>query len=314
MARTPQTRNQDAEMTSAHETDGFAQVLTHAVQRRNLTLERLSARLKAQGTPVSIATLSYWQSGRSLPTRACSMKALEHLEQILEVPPGHLANALPGDGSRRWDPNAVLPLKDKVQLILDDMGLDLNRHVRTLQLQDSLRLNPDRTLQTQTSRHLVRAEDDQLPHVPAVFTQDSEEDGLPGLSAGHGCTLGHLEVVEEDQLVVGELRFPGVLRRGDLHQYEYHVLWQYEDPSAMTSRSLPAAVDFLVLDAYFEGEPPVEARYYYAPNRNTPADEFTRRELVAGKHVQIALADAPAGIHYLQWRMAGEPPLRTKDL
>ena len=57
MARTPQTRNQDAEMTSAHETDGFAQVLTHAVQRRNLTLERLSAHLGGEMLHLSVDSL-----------------------------------------------------------------------------------------------------------------------------------------------------------------------------------------------------------------------------------------------------------------
>ena len=77
----------------------FHEVLTHAIQRRNLTLERLSVRLRAQGTPVSIATLSYWQSGRSVPTRARSLQAVEHLERILSLPPGYLMSALPGDAT-----------------------------------------------------------------------------------------------------------------------------------------------------------------------------------------------------------------------
>ncbi|GAA1388115.1 hypothetical protein [Luteococcus peritonei] len=297
-----------------HAPNEFAQVLTRAVQHRNLTLERLSSRLKAQGTPVSIATLSYWQSGRSLPTRARSLKALEHLETILEVRPGHLVSALPGDSFRRWDPKGVLPLQEKVQLILDDMGLDLNRHMRTLQLHDSLHLNADRTLQVQTSRHLVRAEDDELVHVPAVFSQFDPDDGTPLLSSGHGCVIGQMKVVEEDQLVAGELVFPRSLNRGDLHLYEYQVLWQYDRPGDSAARSLPAAAEFLVLDARFDGEPPAQAAYFYAPCQNTPREEWVRRELEPSPHLQVALADAPAGLHHLTWRMAGQPPTRAEDL
>ena len=40
-------------------------------------------RLDAAGVPVSIATLSYWQSGRSLPTRSRSYHTLVELERIL---------------------------------------------------------------------------------------------------------------------------------------------------------------------------------------------------------------------------------------
>ena len=56
--------------------ESFAEVLTAAIQGRGLSLERIRARLDAAGVPVSIATLSYWQSGRSLPTRSRSSSAM----------------------------------------------------------------------------------------------------------------------------------------------------------------------------------------------------------------------------------------------
>lgn len=79
----------------------FAEVLSQAVGE----LDRLSTRLSQLGTPTSIATLSYWQTGRSLPTRARSLKAIEHLERILGVPTGHLVRSLPGDQMSRWTPS-----------------------------------------------------------------------------------------------------------------------------------------------------------------------------------------------------------------
>ena len=47
----------------------FADVLRAAIQARGLGLERIRERLLAHGVSVSMATLSYWQSGRSQPER-----------------------------------------------------------------------------------------------------------------------------------------------------------------------------------------------------------------------------------------------------
>lgn len=68
----------------------FSHVFRSAVRARGLTLDRIRVRLAAAGTPVSNATLSYWQSGRSLPTRRTSLRTLAELEHILRVEPGTL--------------------------------------------------------------------------------------------------------------------------------------------------------------------------------------------------------------------------------
>jgi hypothetical protein len=47
----------------------FAEVLREAIRARGLGLERIRERLLAHGVSVSMATLSYWQSGRSRPER-----------------------------------------------------------------------------------------------------------------------------------------------------------------------------------------------------------------------------------------------------
>ena len=48
--------------------------------------------LGEHGVRVSLATLSYWQSGRSRPERRESLIALQHLEDVLRVPRGSLAD------------------------------------------------------------------------------------------------------------------------------------------------------------------------------------------------------------------------------
>ncbi|MDO9381018.1 MAG: hypothetical protein Q7T56_19405 [Nocardioidaceae bacterium] len=77
---------------------GFAPVLRCAIERRGLSLERLQGRLGDLGAHVSVATLSYWQSGRSEPGRRSSLVAVPVLEKVLDLEPGALGAHL---GHRR---------------------------------------------------------------------------------------------------------------------------------------------------------------------------------------------------------------------
>jgi hypothetical protein len=79
--------------------NGFPEALRVAISRSGRSLESLRRRLDERGTPVSIATLSYWQSGRSRPQRAASLRAILHLEELLGLPAGHLMHRI---GPRRW--------------------------------------------------------------------------------------------------------------------------------------------------------------------------------------------------------------------
>ncbi|MFC7732668.1 hypothetical protein [Actinomadura keratinilytica] len=77
----------------------FAGALRQAIRGSGLTLERIRHRLACRGVSVSVATLSYWQRGRSRPR---SRPVVAALEEILQVPAGTLTGLLddpPGPGS-----------------------------------------------------------------------------------------------------------------------------------------------------------------------------------------------------------------------
>ena len=79
----------------------FAEALRHAIDQRGLGLERIRDRLNQRGVSISVATLSYWQSGRSRPERKASLAALPHLEAVLGEPPGSLLATLAPQSLRR---------------------------------------------------------------------------------------------------------------------------------------------------------------------------------------------------------------------
>ncbi|MCO5309604.1 MAG: hypothetical protein M9891_10005 [Austwickia sp.] len=78
-------------MADERDAISFPQALRAAVRARGLGLQRISAHLRRKGHHVSSATLSYWQSGRSAPSRFTSLAAIGELEVVLGVPRGSLA-------------------------------------------------------------------------------------------------------------------------------------------------------------------------------------------------------------------------------
>ncbi len=97
-ARTGRALTTSALHAAATGADTFPAVLREALGRRGLSLERVSERLKARGITISQATLSSWQRGRSQPERARSLRAVDVLEEILDLPAGTLRSLL---GPRR---------------------------------------------------------------------------------------------------------------------------------------------------------------------------------------------------------------------
>lgn len=96
----------------------FAEAFSAAVARRGRTLSWIQQRLADSGFKVSVATLSYWQSGRSEPGRRTSLGAIEVLEDVLEVPRDSLRHRLAGPKPRGRAVHARARLSDRATAIV----------------------------------------------------------------------------------------------------------------------------------------------------------------------------------------------------
>ena len=154
----------------------FSAVLSRAVQARGLSLDRIRARLEAAGVPVSNATLSYWQSGRSLPTRARSLRTLVELESILQLDPGTLIELIrTADGRTRhqlfaWQ--TVVPSGELAEQIITDMGMEGAGRISRVSVHDTLTLDADRHETFNLTRQVLRAERSGVRNFPVVFQQE----------------------------------------------------------------------------------------------------------------------------------------------
>lgn len=90
----------------------FPAALRRAVANSGLSLRQLSERMQLKGHDLSVATLSYWQSGARMPSRRASLAAIGDLERTLGVARGELAARLTQDRSRR--PGVGVPGVEKL--------------------------------------------------------------------------------------------------------------------------------------------------------------------------------------------------------
>lgn len=213
----------------------FAEALRHAVDRRQLSLDRIHCRLDERGVSVSVATLSYWQSGRSEPSRKSSLAAIPHLEEVLQLGPGELMRALPATRERPRR-NAVQGLdalwpEPSQTAVLSRLDTSWDAELDRVTLHDLLRIGPDRRQTSLSVRQAMRARCDGPDRRVVMHSHDDPDAGAPHFRAVRGCTLGRVEQNEEGSVVGAELVFFAPLRRGETVIVEYEVVAPEPGPS-----------------------------------------------------------------------------------
>ncbi|MFV0406985.1 MAG: hypothetical protein ACK5LN_09225 [Propioniciclava sp.] len=285
----------------------FAGVLSNAIQRRGLSLERIRARLETAGVPVSIATLSYWQSGRSLPTRSRSYHTLVELERVLDLDSGHLTRYThTSDGRRRralfpWE--TVLPVREVATEIVNDLGIDMRGQLTRVTMQDRLVIRSNRTEQTQISTLLWRAERTGLHRWPLVVQQDADVGGLvPSVEALCGCQMGETIEVPERNLLVAEMLAPRPLQRGEYFLAAYRT--DFADTQTPSYRMARAATDpvrsISLVVQFHEQALPSKVTYAYQASLQGTAESPVPLEVV-NNEVQVTQVDTPPGVHSVVW-------------
>lgn len=284
----------------------FAKAFAAAIQHRQLSLEEIRDHLRGTGTPVSVATLSYWQRGRSLPAKQNSLQAIAELEKLLVLPVGHLTSRLPRDVFSRWDPVLALPVEEQQRAVLTSLGLLEHFDSILVSVHDAVTVDAPRRWQHETTREVFRASvDGQDRCVQIIKQRFHDEDPPPLVTAGAGCRLGRVVELDDEGLLCVEFLLPQPVARDGLAFLEYTFSWELPGglPSGGFGRVLQTELESLVLEARFQCPPPTEAYYYTTPQAFEgidPTNSLTQ-PLPADVEVQVALDPAPRGLHALEW-------------
>ncbi|MGH3244004.1 MAG: helix-turn-helix domain-containing protein [Spirillospora sp.] len=195
----------------------FAGALRQAIQASGLTLERIRHRLGRRGLTVSVATLSYWQRGRSRPR---SRTVVVALEEILQVPPGTLTELLDdpaptatpvrggltagpsGPGERGRPARDLWPDPDQYASLIGQLDRSGDHRLERLSIHDVFRLDEVNRSWTLSVRTVLRAAGDDIDRVVCVHqTSAVKRPSDLGMSTGNAAGPGDLgtgtgEVVE----------------------------------------------------------------------------------------------------------------------
>jgi transcriptional regulator with XRE-family HTH domain len=160
---TPRGDCLSGELVRALEHGLFSDALRAAIAARGLSLDRIQDRLARRGIRLSVATLSYWQSGQRRPERPVSLLALEHLEAVLELPAAGLSSLLgpPRPHGRRTHADRLPSLVElwsawpEARRLLAGVDSDSDASLRRLSQHDRIQVGPDGRPRTISCRQVV---------------------------------------------------------------------------------------------------------------------------------------------------------------
>lgn len=283
----------------------FSEVLSRAVQARGLSLDRIRARLEAAGVPVSNATLSYWQSGRSLPTRARSLRTLVELESILQLEPGSLIELIrTADGRTRhqlfaWQ--TVVPSGELAEHIIADMGMEVSGRISRVTVHDTLTLDASGCETSQMTRQVLRAERSGVQSFPVVYQQEGDDPAAPEIEAILGCQVGQVVDVPEMQLMVAEMLLPRPLQRGEVVVTE-HLVTMTPAPSKLLQRSVFDPMREIALAVQFHPQALPKSVHTFTRASLEDAQETGVTDVpVLDNQAQNVKLDVAPGVYGLRW-------------
>ena len=294
-------------MASLKDSGSFAEELRSAIEHSGLSLSVISQRLRARQRPLSVATLSNWQSGRSLPSGEQSLGAVAALEELLGRPPEALADLV---GAPRPRGRSVLPTnfvgrrssREVFHDALEGLGFESSRqyaHERVFH--QFVTIDYSTRTQSFDTRLTVKALESGICRLPAVHVLGKDEPNIaPTYIPLEGCTVGRKVTWPERRAYGVEFIVDGHLDAGQIATFSYRVEMNAEAPDITAAMySVPRRANDVLLEVEFRGErKPVEFERY----RRTEAGEtLTPLRLDHRNRLQIGESRFGPGTFGLRW-------------
>ncbi|MDT8912470.1 hypothetical protein [Amycolatopsis sp. PS_44_ISF1] len=231
MASPPESIVHAAELHRLLDQGPFAAALRAAIVVRGLSLDRVQDRLARRGVHLSVATLSYWQSGRRRPERSSSLAALADLETVLNLPPRSLSSLLaPSDGRRRGISADRFPSLEQLWATTDGVAALLPRltsaagdGLSRLSHHDRVRVDAAGRLSSIACRQTLRAERDGADRWPVVNDWGAPFGAARLVTGTRNCSLGALVADRSAGTFAAELVLERPLHRGEAVLIEYEL-------------------------------------------------------------------------------------------
>lgn len=289
----------------------FAQALGRAVTASGLSLDAIRRALADRGHRLSVATLSYWRSGRRRPERASSLAALEELEDILEVDPGWLTCRLPGRAApSTYNLDELYELNGcnrTMAALVDRLGLTYDDGLERLSYQDLVDLDESGRQVRSRIRMLVRGLRDGTERFPISFWPEDDAPPTgpytpPTVLPLMGCTLGRTIVSPDDRLLMAEVVLDHPLNEGETLLVEFECTpGTRPGVSSRWQRGLLRPLPLYLVSINFHPDRvPTTVERFERPLRSELAKSTP--VLVTSPCVTVLFSDLGPGVAGLTWR------------
>jgi hypothetical protein len=287
----------------------FADALRTGIQARGLSLERLQEHLRRRGVSVSLATLSYWQSGRSQPERRESLTAVGGLEEILRLPEGALSSLLL---ARRYRGRSTRPITvplhriwprpDPVRAAMARLESRWEDQLTRISIQDTVHIGASRAEQSIRVRQVLRAEQDGPDRLLIIFGADPGLQAFPELKIRRPHGLGDMISDLESGFFIAELLFGRALQRGETIITEHFLRHTVTGPQSSNweRRFRYPAREFLVEVRFHPSALPARCMQYSVVEGPERARPVTLDPAHSVHHVALAVPQGRCGIRW-EW-------------
>ncbi|MFF5719532.1 XRE family transcriptional regulator [Streptomyces buecherae] len=289
----------------------FAAVFREALRQRGLPLERVRERLEARGIRISLATLSYWQRGRSQPERAQSLRAVDALEDILALPTGALRSLL---GPHRPRGRAVCELQDlsasqrvfgensTVEQALGAAFAHFNEDLCSVVIRETLRLDERRCIRSTSVHQVLRATRDGASRLTVVHCID--DTSAESIDVVVRCGKpGSVRFLPELRCIIIEVLLGRELARNETAVIDYEVLLGPSNvPSTHHERRTRVHLREYLLHVYFHPDAlPASCHRYYREQIGAEKRNSRRIALDVSHSAHMLPIRCPAGVHGMNW-------------
>ncbi|WP_328867029.1 XRE family transcriptional regulator [Streptomyces sp. NBC_00304] len=270
---------------------------------------------------ISLATLSYWQRGRSQPEQARSLHAVDALETILDLPTGALRSlvgprrprggALPG----RQDLTASYRLFGRDSVIERALGesfAHFNEDITSLLMHETVRVDENRCIRETNVRQVVRATRDGADRLTAVHCLDDPTAHPVDVSVRCGG-LGAVRLSPELGSLVADILFGRELVKNETVLIDYTIsVGPSEVVSTHHERRTRVNLREYLLHVYFHpSAPPASCHRYFRENISAERLNNHRIPLDASNTAHVLPVKCSPGIHGMSWEWppATRPPV-----
>ncbi|MEV4614466.1 hypothetical protein AB0K43_17985 [Kitasatospora sp. NPDC049258] len=305
-------RTVQPELATALRTGPFHLALRTAIAARGLALHRVRQHLAQRGVQVGVTSLSYWQQGHRRPERPESLRAVQALEEVLDLPSHSLTRLLGPRQSAEPSPAGppTRPYRDligpaeAVDGLLATIAGPPGTGLHTVTHIERISIGADRRQARRSSQHVLRAHRDGIDRYLAIYQGDPGCDiTRVTLRAEENCRPGRVRRDPAAGLLVAELLLDRRLRTGDTHLLGYG----FEDapgpePSGEYVRGFNAGAGQYVLQVAFHPDA-LPVRCHRFSSRTPGGRPYETEELTVDGHhrVHLVAGGVPPCILGIRW-------------